>query len=234
MKDAVAHMKSTDNKRKKVPIFTSDELGSICNGQVYFGHYHINYNIDDKIISIGSFSRWKYGEDAPKGFYELDVDKSKSIFNFKFIENTLTDTYKTIMFGYNSNIFNNEEDLYSELNKIDNLLDKDVFDHVRFDFNIPKDNKNPESLINYIKERYKYNDDIKIQFTNGYTRDKKDKEKENIEENDKYNFIFDNSLDIPSKVSQFISIVYNKDIPTSVIDLYLNKDVEEILYDERN
>jgi hypothetical protein len=230
MKDAVAHMKSSgENKRKRVPIFTSEELGSICNGQVYFGHYHINYNIDDKVISVGSFSRWKFGEDNPKGFYELDIDTDKFKYDFKFIENTMADTYKTIMFGYNSNIFTKEEDLYEELNKVDKLLEADVFDHVRFDFNMPSDVKKPISIMNYIKERYKYNDNIKVQFTNGYIKERKEKDKEAIKEDEKFKFVFDKSLDVPSKVSQFISIVYNKDIPISKVDIYLNKDIEEIL-----
>ena len=230
MKDAVAHMKSSgENKRKKVPIFTSEELGSICAGQVYFGHYHINYNIDDKVISVGSFSRWKFGEDGPKGFYELNINTDKHKYDFKFIENTLTDTYKTIMFGYNSDIFSNEEDMYSELNKVDKLIETDVFDHVRFDFNIPTTVSNPESMVNYIKERYKYNDNIKIMFTNGYIKERKEKDSEAINENSKYNFVFDKSLDVSTKVSLFISIEYNKDIPADVIDMYLHNDFDEII-----
>jgi len=233
MKDAVAHMKaSSDNKRKKVPIFTSEELGSICNGQVYFGHYHINYNIDDKVISVGSFSRWKFGEDAPKGFYELNVDTSKFKYDFKFIENNITDTYKTIMFGYNSDIFSDPGIMYKELNKVDKLIEADVFDNVRFDFNIPTTIESPESIINYIKERYKYNNNIKVLFTNGYIKSRKDKDNETLKENDKYEFIFDKSLDIPTKVSQFISIEYNKNIPIGVIDRYLNADINEILQDD--
>jgi hypothetical protein len=230
MKDAVSHMRATNQKRLKPPVFTSRELENICKGQVFFGHYHIRTIIHDKIISVGSFSRWKFGEDGSKGFYRIDVDSEENLYDYEFIENTLAESYKTIGFGYNSEVYNNNDSMKKELDKIDNLLDKDVIDHIRFEFSIPSDVENPESTINYIKERYKFNKKVKVDITHGYIAEKKEKEKEIIkEENQKYDFINDENLSIEDQVRMYIGIEYNAEIPKDRIDLYMNKDVNEIL-----
>ena len=84
-----------ESDRKKVPVFSSSELMDICKGQVYFGHYHINTNINDKIFYVGSFSRWVHGEMKEKGFYHITCDTDKEKYTQKFIENYLERKYIT-------------------------------------------------------------------------------------------------------------------------------------------
>lgn len=234
MKEAVLHMpthkKSDKNKRKTVPVFSSGELSRICKGQVYFGHYHINQNIDDKVFYIGSFSRWQFGQESPKGYYELKCDTSKYKYENKFIENTLAETYQTITYGYNSDIFNNEETMNNTLTRMDSLINKKVFNHIRFIFNIPKDIENPESTLNYLRERYKFNDNIKMEVANGYIEEQQIQKKKQIEEeNDKYDFIFNKNLPIEDKVSEYIAIEYNKEIKPKKISKYIVESIQEIL-----
>ena len=230
MTDAVRHMNmSKVNKRERVPVFTTAELSNVCRGEVYFGHYHINREIDDKIISVGSFSRWQFGEEERKGFYSISCDTEKNKYKRKFIENTLADTFVTINFGYKSEIFNSEEKLQKELDKCDDFIKRDTIDHIRLQFNIPIDNENPESIMNYVKERYKYNKDVKINMINGYIEEKKEKAKEEIkEENKKYSFIYDETP-IENKISYFIVIEKDKNIDPELISIYLSSTVDEIL-----
>lgn len=233
-KERLSHMDvdndETKSKRKKTPVFTAAELTNCCNGQVYFGHYHINKNIDDKIFSIGSFSRWQFGEEGRKGFYELTFNPDKRTYNFKFIENELAQTYTTIQYGYDSKIFKDENDMLEALNHMDKLLNDDVFDHVRFMFNIPQDIENPEATVNYLKERYHTNEKVKVDIVHGYIEEKRKQQKEQIdEENEKFNFISDNNLPLEDKVNRFIIITSNKDIPIEQISLYLYKPLKEIL-----
>ena len=230
MKDAVAHMSTSKQKRMKAPIFKSNELEFITKGEVYFGHYHLNYELNDKIFSVSSFSRWKFGEEGRKGFYELNVNTDKEKYNHKFIENTMADIYKTIGFGYSSDVFKDNEVMDRELSRIDKLVQDNIFQHVRFEFNIPKDIENPESTIDYIKERYKFSKDIKVEMTHGYIDEKREKQKEQIKlSNEKDSYIYDNNIKIPEKVSLFIKFENDKDLPSSIVDDYLTKTVEEIM-----
>ena len=231
MKDIAVHIDTSSNtKRKKVPVFTTAELNKICKGQVFFGHYHINQNINDKYFSIGSFSRWKFGEEGVKGYYKLNCKPDKEEYEAIHIENTMAQSFKTIGYGYNSDIFKNEETLQNTLNRIDKMVSDDVFDNVRFEFNIPNTIENPEATINYLKERYKFKKNIKVEITHGYIEEKKERQKTEIQkENEKYSFIFNKSLPLEEVVSRFITIEYDKNIPTDRVDKYMNSPLTDIL-----
>ena len=229
MTNVVKHMNISKEKRERVPVFTTKELENICKGEVYFGHYHLNREIDDKIISVGSFSRWQFGEDERKGFYHISYDTDKEKYNREFIENTLAETYVTINFGYNSEVFKSEDNLQRELDKCDNFIKTDAIDHIRFQLNIPIDNDHPEAIMNYVKERYKYNKSVKVNVVNGYIEEKKEQAKKEIsEENKKYSFIYDETP-IENKISYYIVIEKDKNIDPDTIYIYLNCSVEEII-----
>lgn len=230
MTEAAIHIenKSDSSKRKRVPVFTSGELSRICKGQVYFGHYHINVKIDDKVFYIGSFSRWKFGEEGRKGYYILNCNTKKDIYENTYVENTLADPYISVFIGYEDDMYKN--DISNMIESLDNISNRNDLDHLRFVFNIPENMDNPEATINLIKEKYKYNDNVKIDIVHGYIEDKRKHEKSRIQkENEKYNFIFDNSIPIEEKVSTFISIEYNKNIRPETIYKYMNEQLSEIL-----
>lgn len=231
MKEAALSLSNNDdkkNKRAKVPVFNSEELKRICKGQVFFGHYHINYE-NDNVFYVGSFSRWKFGEEERKGFYTLECDTEKNKYKEKFIENTLADAYTTITFGYDNKIFNSENDLNESLKEVDALIERRALDHVRFMFNVPTDVENPEATINYLKEKYKYHDKVKLNIVHGYIEEKRKQQKEKVlSENQKYDFIFED-MEIEDKVNKFISIEYNSDVKKENIHRYIFDPLNEII-----
>ena len=116
------------------------------------------------------------------------------------------------------------------MQKIEKLIKDDVMDHMRFQFNIPPNAEKPEFMIDYIQKRFKFNDNIKIEFENGYIKEKKKKQTEEIkQENDKYAFIFDKDMKFENKVAYFISIEYDKKIEVEHVSDYLYKPLNEIL-----
>lgn len=226
---AVLSDNQKDSKRKRTPVFSTAELRKITKNS-FFGHYHMNIEDNMGFHYVGSFSRWKFGEDEPKGFYHITYNDNTDEYDEKFIVNDLAKLYKTISFGYSDKMFQSMEELDKKLNNLQNVINVDAFDHVKFRFNIPENCENPESYINYINERYKYDDRIKVEISHGYIESKKKREKEAIKENnDKYSMIFDKSIPIEEKVSYFISVEYNKDISRDSIDSYLHRSLEDIL-----
>lgn len=229
MKEAATQIENKSSNRKSVPVFSTAELRRICKGQVYFGHYHINTDLDD-IYYVGSFTRWQFGEEGRKGFYKVIYDTENNEYHNEFIENTMCDIYKTISFGYQNKVFDSMNNMEKELDKIDKLIKGKLFDHVRFEFNIPESQENPESIMNYINERYKFNDNVKTEIVHGYIENKKKKQKEEIQKkNDKYSFIFDKNMSLEDKTSYFINIEYSRDISPDKISMYLYKPLNEIL-----
>jgi hypothetical protein len=231
---AATKVENNTQKRPKAPVFSTAELRAMCKGETYFGLYHVNTEMDG-VYYVGSFSRWIFGEEERKGFYHVTYKSKddKTEYKHEFIENTMCDVYKTISFGYQNKIYNDTPTLDGELDKIDKMIKQKLFDHVRFEFNIPEECENPEFLINYINEKYKFNDKVKLEIVHGYIENKRQREKEEVKkENDKYSFIFDRNMKLEDKTSCFISIEYNRDISAEKISLYLYKPLNEILNDE--
>ena len=229
MKEAATQIETQSKKRKTVPVFSTAELRRICKGETYFGHYHVNCDMDD-VFYVGSFSRWQFGEEEAKGFYKITCDTTKNKYKHEFIENTMAPVYKTISFGYDNKVFESHDDMEKSLNRIDDIFKDNILDHVRFVFNIPSDYEDPEFLMLYLKERYKFNNNVKLEITNGYIDMKRKQQKEEVKkENDKYSFIFDRSMSLEDKTSYFIKIEYNRDIPSDIISDYLYKPLEDIL-----
>ena len=229
MKEAATQIETQSKKRKTVPVFSTAELRRICKGETYFGHYHVNCDMDD-VFYVGSFSRWQFGEEEAKGFYKITCDTTKNKYKHEFIENTMAPVYKTISFGYENKVFESHDDMEKSLNRIDDIFKDNILDHVRFVFNIPSDYEDPEFLMLYLKERYKFNNNVKLEITNGYIDMKRKQQKEEVKkENDKYSFIFDKSMSLEDKTSYFIKIEYNRDITSDIISDYLYKPLEDIL-----
>jgi hypothetical protein len=232
MKVAAIANDSGNENRKKVPFFTTGELLYACRGQVFFGHYHIHTNIDDTVFYVGSFSRWCYGEEEEKGIYSttLTIKNNKRTYDATFIENTLATTYKTISFGYENSIFKDESIMTKKLDTVDSLLNDGTYDNVRYEFNVPPTSFNPEYIINYLKERYKYNNSVKVNIVHGYADEKKKQAKAEIESWTTKNApLFDKSLSIEDKVAFFIGLEFKREIPVERIKLYLNNSLSDIL-----
>ena len=147
MDTASYHMKHTSktSNRAKVPIFTSTELMDNCKGEVYFGHYHVHSSISDKVFYVGSFTRWMFGEEEPKGFYSIRYENGK--YSHEFIENTYADKYTTFKYGYEDEIFQSKERMEQEWKKIESLIQKKLLDHVRLILNVPENYPEAESLL---------------------------------------------------------------------------------------
>ena len=228
MKEAALSSDKDELKRKKVPVFSTGELMYACKGQTYFGHYHINTNMNDEVIYCGSLNRWIFGEEDPKGMYY--IEKKNDEYNNEFIENEYAEIYKTIYFGYDSKIFKDMSLLNNKLSQIEDMIKDGVINKVRFEFNIPPDIDNPEYIIKVINDKYKFNQNVKVNIVNGYIDEKKKKDKEEL---DRWNIenapLLDPNKSIEEKVSYFISVEYKRDITPEKIKIYLTNPLSEII-----
>lgn len=220
MTNAVRHTKESTSKRKKPPVFTTAELKNICKGKVYFGHYHIHTNIDDKIFYVGSYSRFRFGEEEPKGFYITNYKDGE--YSETFIENTHALKYVTLAYGYDSDIFKNENNLIDEMNNVIKNKKRYKVDKLRLMLNIPENCPIAEFIIDFMSNKFRLDDSVKVEIVNGYIENKKLANKEIVEDVfTKYAFMFDKSLDVEDQLSQFIKIDHDKEIAPEKIKKYL-------------
>lgn len=231
MTNAVRNMKKDSNQRKKAPVFTTAELKRICKGQVYFGHYHVNTNIDNRVFYVGSLSRYKFGEEEPKGFYEISTNGED--YKNHFVENVHAQSYVKIMYSYQDKIFSEDVDLVKELNNIKERKKASGIDHLKLIFNIPDDYPKSEFFINLVNDVFRDCDDIKVEITNGYIVTKRNTNKEEVKEVlDNYPYIFNKGVNIEDQISYFIHDKNKKDIPPNQVKKYLNFKAIDLLKGE--
>jgi hypothetical protein len=101
-------------------------------GFCVFGHIHNAPEHKNKYFYTGSFSRWVYGEEKPKGFLISETDTDTLEYNVTFIENELAPKYQTMTFedavGF-SNL--KEQSILDVRRKLKELVDKNSENRVR-------------------------------------------------------------------------------------------------------
>lgn len=232
MTNAVRNMKKSSEKRVKAPVFKTTELEKICRGQVYFGHYHVNTNIHDKVFYVGSYSRDRFGEEEQKGFYEINFDGIDEYTN-QFIENSVTETYCTIPFSYNHRLFKEGTDLVEEFKMIQKRKEKSKIDYLRLIFNIPDEYPDAEFFIKLVMDTFHSEDGYKVEITNGYIETKKNINRQQFQEvKEKFSYVFDQNTDIEKIISYFIKDKWKKEIPPEKVKKYLQFKALDILSQE--
>lgn len=71
-----------------------EAVSKLVKGCVLNGHVHLT-SIYKNVISIGSFDRLTHGEEGPKGFYKIRIDKD-DVYHFNFIENKEANKFLTL------------------------------------------------------------------------------------------------------------------------------------------
>ena len=223
--------KKENTSRLHVPRFTTGELNACCSGQVFFGHYHVHTETDQRVFYVGSFSRWKFGEEEPKGYMISTYDCDNETYSYEFIENNVTDTYHTLYYGYDHSIFKSSKALLEEFDRLEMLIEKGVYQKIKCVSNIPECIDNPEFYVNAFKERFRFSKDIKIDFGHGYTERQRIVDKEAARKiYNEYGFIKDESLDFEVRTSTFIKKEKNKEISPCRIKKYMDCiSIEELL-----
>ena len=215
---------NSDTKKLKVPQFSSAALSEICSGDVFFGHYHCHTTMNENVHYIGSFSRWCFGEDEDKGFMICSVDDNA--YSTSFIKNEFVKTYKTISFGYDSDIFKSTDSFIKSMDEVSYMIKTDVYDYIRLMVNIPELHENAQFIVDFLKNRFRDGGKVKVNIINGFIDKQHQIDKEAISKVvSEYDFIFDKSVPVETKISIFIKKKHNKEISANDIKSYLEKTI---------
>lgn len=204
-----------ENIISKAPILDSKLIGSLCKGPVFFGHIHTSQIIRKHIYYVGSYSRWVYGQEEPKGFYICAFDTDTKRYATEFIENhnaRLYDTIKVFMDTYNKPV----EDLikFARTFKKDNL---------RIQLIVESDARDYSYEISFLKEYYTGKQGYKLDIVDKREKLLKEQTEEKVNRlTTEYNFLFDNSLPVETKIHKFIKRKYAKDVSEDIIRNLLN------------
>lgn len=221
----VAKSQESEMTMNKAPIFKSKDLLNISIGPVFFGHIHTTQCINERFFYCGSFSRWVFGEEAPKGFYMFAYTPKTGKYKVEFIENKLANKYITVKVEDGSALYKIDHE--KQLEYILDISKRVDFYKLRIIFNIPETYENPALLTSLITDIFAKQSNIKVIINNNSKEILKKKENEEKIKNllTSYGFIFDKSVDIEDKICRFIKIKNNKDISVKKMRKYLYEKI---------
>jgi hypothetical protein len=206
----VAKSQESENTMSKAPIFESKQLINACRGPVFFGHIHIRTTIRDHLYYPGSFSRWRFGEEDPKGWYLCLYEPNTGKYLNKFIENDLASEYITVSVELTETFAKHPELIESTLKQI-------IAEHIRLRLEVG--DVDSSFAIKYLTDTYGKGSSVKIDIKNKEKEMAEEHENEIMEQlKDKYGFVFDESLTLAEVIQKFIKAKKDKDTPIEVIE----------------
>jgi len=201
---------------KNAPIFQYEDIKDKVKGGVFFGHIHNKQVYKKKIYYTGSFSRWCFGEESPKGFIHMKYNPETEETKVKFVENELAPIYHTLSLNDEwhsiKDLSIDDKIKYIEETR-EKFLSENVDAHVRI--NIDKTKLMNETDSDLIKEYFSDKGNFKLNIQNDTLDILQESEEAKVEE--KYEFILKNQLSFPEKVQQFIKEHENVDMDLEAI-----------------
>lgn len=224
MINEVAHIavgQESEETMSRAPIFNVNELISISKGPIFFGHIHKQITYKDQFFYVNSFSRWAFGEEGDKGYYQCTYSPSTTEYDTKYIVNKSARRFDTLSIVPEIN-----KPIDEQVNYIVKLANSLVIDYLRVTLEIPEEYENPGLITTMINEVFASHRKIKVKIVNHSKVKKKREMEEKITKLlNNYGFIFDKTLTRLEKLQRYIEKKYGRNISLDRLSSYVGEDV---------
>lgn len=202
----------SERKIANAPTFKNNLLTEKANLTI-FGHIHNRCNYKEKLYYCGSFSRWIFGEEKPKGFIKFTYNTDDKDYNVEYIDNKLAKEFKTI--NVDEIIKDETLKIEDKINILKNLKEKESDSVVKFKYTTEDNNEDNQIIKNFFAE----SSDVVISARKERIRHDEN-EKKLIEE---YGFIFNKEYSLSETISKFLE-KKGKSISAQRVEELLNKE----------
>ena len=196
-------------------IFHVKDLEESTKGYCIFGHYHVHTMISEKVFYVGSYSRFKFGEEKEKGW--MEISRENGLYNQEFVVNSFAPIYNTITLSAQS-----IEQFTREITALEEEFSKNPENHYKIKLEISDDPNENQMIYDSIREyRNQYHGimfDIRLKGI-----EKESEEGKEIEE--QFPILFDPNIGEVDKIHYFCERVYGTDIPNSFIEQVKNQSL---------
>lgn len=199
---------------------------SIIQGPLLANHFHDSANVEN-LYCVGSYDRWIFGEDNPKGFAFIQYDTDKNTYYYKHIDNPYADDYKT--YHIDTLIIRSIEDIKPLISAVQEDLIKDETIHIRIKISINTSGEMVNKYIETLKMEFISNRRVTFTIINNLKeKEKKDEKKKHEEFKSQFDYISDDkNTDDPALIIQrFIKEKNGVDVPLELIAEYVNSVVD--------
>lgn len=203
-------------------IYEYTKFARLIKGPLISGHWHVATN-KGSLYYIGSYDRWAFDEEEPKGFVYGEYDTESSEYFIHRVENPLARKFNTIIITDETT---NTPAQFSELGGlIEETLSETPDMKLRISYIITSDDSGALTAFNTFQRKYASNSRVKIVVKDLVKRELKREKKEKTQiEASKYDYVFDQDPHkIPSIIQRFIKDKKGVDVDVNIIEKYVSK-----------
>ena len=208
-------------------IYEYGRMSRLIKGPLISGHWHVPTE-KGAAYYVGSYDRWMFGEEEPKGFLLGAYDTQTHNYLIERIENIQARVFKT-------RIVTSEEvstpKEFSELaSQIRDQLREDADMKLRILYLLSSEDIDILTTFNEFQRQFANNSQVRIVIKDLVKRAERKKKKEEVQlSSDKYDYVFNSDPKaIPDIIRQYIRDKRNIDIPSDVIVKYVGKYLEDL------
>lgn len=190
-------------------IYRYDDLVSLVHGPMVAGHWH-NGEIFEHLSYVGSYDRWTFSEEDPKGFAIYEYDTETEQYRHILVPNFMAADYKT--YEIHTSVIRTPEDYAAVMEAVEASIAEDPARHVRILCKLDEILPDTEQQVDNLK--FHFSNERRVHFTliNQIRQDKKRQEKQKKKRlSSTLGFIHDKSIDIPEKIQRYILLTTGKE-----------------------
>lgn len=208
-------------------IYEYNKFSRLVKGPLIGGHWHIGQDSDDAYY-VGSYDRWKFGEEEPKGFIYGAYNTETSEYYIHRVENPYARIYKTLIIEDND--CQTPNDFAKLIERLRQMTHEDPEMKLRVVYIISKADDDIKALVNVFQQQFSSSKQVKVDIKDLVKKEEKVSKKKAVEiESSKYEYIFNtNTADIPAIIRQFILDKKGEDISVGQIEKYVKKYLPEM------
>lgn len=181
---------------RNAPLFSYEQMKEITDCCV-FGHIHTASEYKNTIFYNGSFSRWHFGEEEPKGFRVFNL--GENAFRHIFKINTQARRFKTL--DVDLIIRNKDLPIEERIKKIEEIKNDKSIHKLRIKFKNVAGDDDLDSTI--VREYFAKNnsEDVVVSVTNVAKENEKEEEQKL---QDEYSFVFNKEFEMSKIISMYL------------------------------
>lgn len=202
-------------------LFEYDFWNKIVKGPMIAGHWHTYMN-KGSWYYVGSYSRWKYGEEDPKGALFVSYNTETNEYFTERIINHRAHQYKS--YSIPTKLYTSVEEYITIIDKIRNEIESTENLNIRIDILITDEKKENDAFIQLIKDSFLNNKRVKVAIKNKLAiEQRKAKKEEEKKEIAQYDFVTSGKLSEAEIIQRYILNKYGEEIPIEFIQKSIDK-----------
>ena len=196
-------------------IFKYDILADIIHGPMVAGHWH-DGDQHEHLAYVGSYDRWSFGEDEPKGFAIYEYNTETEEYRMVKVPNILAGNYKT--YEVFTSLYFGIKEYKLLVEAVRATLEGNTRVQVRILIKIDQLYDDTEQQIENLKFRFANEKRVKFTIINQIRTESKKREREVVKQLDSvYKYVRDKKMKEAEKIHRFIMQMNGNDRPVEKI-----------------